>query len=164
MSDALNVYFDGEKHAGLLLAVFAVAVLVAAATVFRGGPALRSFAVTLGIVALAEIALGVGLYARTGPQVRRLTEQLDSDPEAFYSAEAPRMSRVQRNFVVIEYIELLIVVGSAITAISSKARPGLTGVALGLLISASVLLAFDLFAERRGAEYLLSIASRGHSG
>lgn len=70
------------------------------------------------------------------------------------------MARVQRTFIIVEYVELFVVVVTALTAISSKARPGLMGVALGLLISASVLLAFDLVAERRGAEYLSSISAR----
>jgi len=41
---------------------------------------------------------------------------------------------------------------------------GLTGIALGPLIGASVLLAFDLFAERRGARCLAAIANRERSG
>jgi hypothetical protein len=68
MQDALTVYFDGEKYAGLLLAGIAGSVMIAAAIMFRSGAGLRSFAVTLGVLALAEIALGVGLYVRTGPQ------------------------------------------------------------------------------------------------
>src|SRR5919197_1165175 len=110
MLDALHVYFDGEKYAGLLLAAFAAGVIVAAATIVRGGQGLRSFALTLGAVSLLEIALGLGLYARTGPQVRRLTAQLESDPPRFYEAEAPRMARVQRTFVIVEYVELFVVV------------------------------------------------------
>lgn len=45
------------------------------------------------------------------------------------------MARVQKNFVIIEYIELFIIVVTAAAAVSLKARPGLAGVALGLLIS-----------------------------
>jgi hypothetical protein len=45
-----------------------------------------------------------------------------------------------------------------------KTRPGLVGVALGLLINAAILLAFDLFAERGGAEYLIAIADSERSG
>jgi hypothetical protein len=67
--------------------------------------------------------------------VTRLDEQLRSDPTAFYLGEAARMARVQKNFVIIEYIELFIIVVTAAAAVSLKARPGLAGVALGLLIS-----------------------------
>jgi len=46
---------------------------------------------------------------------------------------------------------------SAVVAITQKGRPGLTGVALGLLVSAAFLLAFDLVVERRGEAYLAAI-------
>jgi len=42
-------------------------------------------------------------------------------------------------------------------AISQKARPGLTGIALGLLVSAAFLLAFDVVAESRGEAYLAAM-------
>lgn len=160
MQEALTLYFNGEKYAGLMLAGIALAVIVAATVMFRAGGGVRPFAVTLGIVAVAEIALGVGLYLRTGPQVARLEEQLRSTPPAFHAEERERMARVQRNFVLVEYIELLVVVTSALAALLLKTRPGPAGVALGLLISASVLLAFDVFAEHRGAEYLSAIEGR----
>jgi len=161
---AMTVYFDGEKYAGLLLAGAAVAVVVVAAIMFRAGGTVRPFAITLGTLALAEIVLGLGLYLRTGPQVKRLDEQLRSDSPQFYAAEAARMSRVQRTFVAIEYAELSIIVATAVAAVFLKARPGLAGVALGLLVTASVLLAFDLFAERRGADYVIAIANGQRSG
>ena len=164
MQDALTVYFNGEKHAGLLLAGLAVAGLIAAVIMWRAGSPLRSFAATIGILALAEVALGVGLYLRTGPQVSRLDGQLRSDALAYYSAEAPRMLRVQRNFVIIEYVELAIIVTAAIAALALKSRSGPAGIALGLLVHASILLAFDVFAERRGAEYVSALAAARRSG
>jgi hypothetical protein len=153
MHDAMMVYFDGEKYAGLFLAGVGVAQIVAALVLLR----LRSFAVTLIVLSLAEIALGVGLYLRTGPQVNRLVVQLGSDAERFYSDEGPRMARVQRNFVIVQYVELAIIIVTAIIAVTQKGRPGLTGIGLALLINAAILLTFDLLAERRGAAYLSTI-------
>jgi hypothetical protein len=164
MQEALAVYFDGEKHAGLVLTGIAVAVMIAAIVMFRAGAGFRSFALTLTIAALAEIALGVGLYLRTGPQVRRLEQQFLSAPAQYYREEGARMARVQRTFVVVEYIELFVIVATAVAAVFLKTRSSITGVALGLLITAAVLLAFDLFAERRGAKYVAAIASGGRSG
>jgi hypothetical protein len=68
------------------------------------------------------------------------------------------MARVQRNFVVIEYVELLLIVVAAVAAVALKGRPALAGVALGFLIHASLLLAFDIFAEHRGADYVAALA------
>jgi len=159
MQPALTLYFDGEKYAGLLLAAIALASLAAAIVMYRASHELRAFALTIAIVSAAELALGAGLYARTGAQTNRLVQQLANDPNAFYSAEVQRMDRVQRNFVVIEYVELSIIIAAAIIAVSLKHRAGLTGVALGLLIPASMLLAFDIIAERRGAEYVSALVA-----
>ena len=155
MQDALMIYFNGEKDAGLFLAGIGIAELAAAVLLFRAD--LRSFAVTIGVLALAEIALGVGLYLRTDSQVGRLVSQLGAEPARFYTDEAARMARVQRNFVIIEYVELAFIIVSAVVAITQKGRPGLTGVALGLLVSGAFLLTFDLVAERRGEAYLAAI-------
>lgn len=155
MQDALTIYFEGEKSAGLFLAGIGVAELAAAAVLVRAD--LRSFAATIAVLALAEIALGIGLYLRTDPQVGRLVSQLVAEPARFHADEGARMARVQRNFVVIEYVELVLIIVSAVVAITQKGRPGLTGVALGLLISAAFLLTFDLVAERRGAAYLAAL-------
>jgi hypothetical protein len=157
MNDALMIYFDGEKYAGLFLTGVGLAGIMAAAVLLRASSGLRSFAITLIVLAVAEIALGVGLYLRTGPQVNRLVAQLGSDAPRLYSDEGTRMARVQRNFVVVEYIELSIIILTAIIAVTLKARHGLTGIALALLINAAFLLAFDLVAERRGAAYLSAI-------
>ncbi|MGH9203319.1 MAG: hypothetical protein ACRD2A_18985, partial [Vicinamibacterales bacterium] len=157
MQDALMVYFNGEKNAGLFLAGVGVVAIVAATLMYRSQPDLRAFALTLGILALAEIALGTGLYLRTDPQVNRLVAQLGSEPSRFYSEEGARMTRVQRTFVVVEYVELAIIIVSSIVVVALKNRSGLTGVALGLLVNAACLLAFDHIAERRGAVYLAAI-------
>jgi hypothetical protein len=55
------------------------------------------------------------------------------------------------------YVELALIVVSALISVAPKSRPSLTGIALGLLVNAALLLAFDLVAERRGAAYLTAI-------
>lgn len=160
MHDVLLTYFNGEKNGGLLLIGIGV-VGVAAAVLFQARWGLRSFAVTLGVFALAEIALGLGLYLRTGPQVASLLRLLDTDVARFFSEEGARMVRVQRNFVVVQYAELAVIAIAAITAVAQKNRLWLSGIALGLLLHAAFLLAFDIVAERRGAAYLAAIEAQG---
>jgi len=163
MDDAMTTYFNGERYAGLILAGVAITAIVTATLLFRAGGALRSLAITVSLVALAELALGVGLYVRTGPQVRRLHDQLIADEVAFYSDEGARMARVQRNFVIVEYAEVFVIFTTALVAVWLKARPIPSGIALGLLINAAILLSFDVLAERRGAEYFAAIANRARS-
>lgn len=147
MHDALTIYFNGEKSAGLFIAGVGVVAIVAAALLLRE---LRAFSVTMIVLALLEIALGAGLYLRTGPQVRKLEAQLATDEGGLRASESARMLRVQRNFVYIEYAEVAIIVVSALLALAMRHR---AGVALALLLHAGVLLAFDVVAEHRGAVY-----------
>jgi hypothetical protein len=164
MQDAVMTYFDGEKSAGLLLVGIGALGIAAALLFYQPRWGLRSLAVTLGILALAEIALGAGLYLRTDPQVRSLVTQLESEPRRFHSDEVARMNRVQRTFVVIQYVEVAVIIVSALVALTMKSRVGIAGVALGLLINAAFLLAFDIVAERRGALYLAAIEAQRRSG
>ena len=159
MHNAMTIYFDGEKYAGLLLAAVAAVIIAIAVMLYRAGADLRTFAVALSILALMEIALGVGLYVRTGPQVNRLAAQLDSDAAGFHAAESERMRRVQRNFVIVEAVELAVIIVAALSAFVLRGRPGVNGVMLGLLLHAAFLLSFDILAERRGAAYLAAIES-----
>jgi hypothetical protein len=130
MHDALTTYFQGEKNAGLLIAGIGVGVLALAAVFYQPRWELRSFAMTLAVFALIEIAIGVGLYLRTGPQVASLVAQLGTDSMRFFADEGAQMARVQRNFVVIQYIELVVIVTAAIAAISFRNRFALAGIAL----------------------------------
>lgn len=162
MREAILVYFQGEKNGGLLAAAVGLASLAAAAVFFQPRWDLRPFAVVLALVGLLEIGVGLGLWVRTGPQVDRLLEQLATNANQFYTEEGARMLRVQKNFITLERVWLGLLGVSALVAVTQKTRPVPFGVALGLLLHASFFLAFDLVAERRGGEYLVSIEGFGH--
>jgi len=161
MRDKIATYFTSEKNAGLVLALLGVIGLAAAVLFWPARWELRSFAVTLGVLALVEIGLGVGLYLRTGPHVGALVALLSSEASRFFADEGARMARVQRNFVVVQYVEVAVIVLAAITALALKHRATVAGIALGLLLNAAILLAFDIVAERRGAVYLGAIGAQG---
>jgi hypothetical protein len=154
MQEALTRYFEGEKNAGLFLAGIGVALLAAAAVLFPARWELRSLAITLLVFGLLEAAVGVGLYLKTGPQVARLVEQLTGDAAAFYAGERPRMAIVQRNFGYLESTWLVLIVASAAVAFWQKRNVTLSGIALGVLVSVAIILAFDIIAERRGEQYV----------
>jgi hypothetical protein len=163
MHDALTTYFHGEKTAGLLLAGIGLVMVGGAAILFPARLELRPLAWTLGVCALVEIAVGVGLHLKTPSQVARLEAQLTSEPAAYYASETSRMERVQKTFVVIELVWIVLLGGSAVAAVALAHRPVVQGIALGLLIHAGALLAFDLVADRRGARDLEAIHAHGGS-
>jgi hypothetical protein len=149
-------YFQGEKHAGVLCAALGLVALALALWVWRAGSPFRTMAFPLGLVALVQLAVGVGLYLRTPPQVAALTARLGGDPDAAQvarSAELARMQRVNRNFKVVEAVEVALIALSLILILALRTRPAVQGVGMGLLLQASAMLVFDLFAERRAHAY-----------
>lgn len=97
--------------------------------------------------------IGAGLYLRTGPQVESVLARLAGE-SGTVGAELTRMTRVQRNFLIIQFVELVVIITAAIVAMSFKHRVSTNSVALGLLCHAAFLFAFDIIVERRGAAYI----------
>ncbi|HSE40462.1 MAG TPA: hypothetical protein VLH08_06810 [Acidobacteriota bacterium] len=157
MYEAIQTYFAGEKNAALVILGIGLLGLIAAFIFFQPRFALRSFAITLAIFAFIEIAIGVGLFVRTGPQVKGLIAEFEKNTSAYVSSESERMIRVQKNFVIIQYVELFFILLTAILAITFKKRISISGIALAFLVNAAILLAFDIVAERRGERYLTEI-------
>lgn len=146
-------YFEGEKSAGLLIAGIGAAMFAAGTALFPARHGLRAFALTLLVWGTLELGLGAGLYLRTGPQVADLLRELGRDAAAFYAREGARMAKVQRNFVVLEAVWLGAIAVTGVVGVVMKRSPLASGIALGILVNVSVLLAFDVVAERRGAIY-----------
>jgi hypothetical protein len=150
----LLAYFAAEKQGALLIAAIGVAAGALAAYLwFAGGP-FRAMAVPLAVIGLGQLALGVGLFARTDPQIARLLGGLRARPQATVQAELARMERVNRSFKVIETVEAAAIVIGVALALGVRSRhPVWAAVGMGILVQAAVTLVFDLFAERRALAY-----------
>ena len=83
-----------------------------------------------------------------------LMAQLASAPGAYQAAEVARMEVVMRSFALYKIIELaLFAVGVGLTY-AFRNRETLYAVGIGLVLQSSLMLVADLFAEKRGDEYL----------
>ena len=99
-------YFAGERaESGLLLGGAVTAAVVSAALVALRSP-YRAMAWPLVAVGLVQLVVGGTVFLRTPGQVARLTGQLRSSPSAYQVAEAARMRRVQRSFVLYKRIQI----------------------------------------------------------
>lgn len=136
-----------------MLAAVGLAMLITAVVLFPARLELRSLAITVGVWSLLQLGIGIGLFLKTDGQVAALQTQLAPSKEP----EVQRMEKVQKNFVVLEAVWVVMIVVGAIVAWRLKENTAVCGVALGIVINAAVLLAFDIVAERRGAIYLAAL-------
>jgi hypothetical protein len=151
--DPLASYFDGEKQGALWCVGLGCAAAMLAAWLWRAHHPFRAMAAPLALIALAQLALGAGLWARTDGQVAELRAGLVAEPGPARERELGRMERVNANFKWIEIVEAALIALGVGLALTMRARPTLMAVGMGLVLQASVMLVFDLFAERRADVY-----------
>jgi hypothetical protein len=146
-------YFRAEKHAGLFCLVFGLIALLVSGWLWRADETFRAMAVPVALVALLQIAIGGVLAWRTDRQVNDLVAGLENNPAQAKAAELERMSRVYASFRLVEAAELILIVTGLVLALSLRARPAIMAVGMGVLLQATVMLVFDLFAEYRAHLY-----------
>jgi hypothetical protein len=152
MNDPIALYFTGEKNAGVLCVVLAVLSVALTLWVWRVHPPLRAIAAPLLLIGLIQLAIGLTLASQTRLQVASLRHDLASQPETARAQELARMDRVNRNFTRIKIVEAVLIV-AALALILAFRSSALVAIGLGLLLQTSVMLVFDVFAERRAQVY-----------
>jgi 3-dehydroquinate synthetase len=108
-------------------------------------------------VALIQLVVGGTVAFRTDAQVATLVQQLSTAPAAFQTAEVPRMEAVMRNFELYKAIELVLLLAGVALTYAFRRKELVYGIGVGLVVQASLMLVLDLFAEKRGDEYLAAL-------
>jgi hypothetical protein len=147
-------YFSAEKHAALLLLALA-AIGVALGVYLRAvASPFKAMAWALFVFAAIQASVGVGLLMRTDSQIAALQRGFDATPAATAAAERERMRKVNRAWRPIKIVEIaLIAVGILLIAVGESRGLNWTACGIALVIEAGVMLAFDIFAERRAMTY-----------
>jgi len=150
----LLIYFTAEKQGALLIAGLGVASAILATYLWLSRSPFRAMAWPLIIIGAGQLAIGVGLLIRTGPQVTHLEEGLRSNPQVTVESEIARMTKVNWPFKVIIAIEVVLLLTGLSMALVLRSRNLVwASVGMGLLLQAAVTLIFDLFAEHRALIY-----------
>ena len=157
MQEQMVGYFAAEKAESWLFILVGVVAVGVSVWLWWSGSTYRGMAYPLIAVGLIQLVVGGTVAFRTDAQVAALTLQLASSPSAFQTAEVPRMEVVMRNFELYKLVEIaLLLVGVALTY-AFRRKEVVYGVGVGLVMQASLMLVLDLFAEKRGDEYLAAI-------
>jgi hypothetical protein len=154
-------YFTSEKNwciVGAMIAVLSVAIalwfLLRSRQPFQTGIAWPFL--ILGIVFFIICA---SVAFRSNSDASRVSKMITGDRTSIASQEIPRMTAVMRNFTVIISLEIAFLVASISLLLLANLTTTWKGAMTGLLVQASWLLIFDMFARARGAEYLTYLES-----
>jgi hypothetical protein len=147
-------YFLAEKRESLLFVAAGLAALAASAWLLRGGGPFRAMALPLAAVALIQLAVGTSVYLRTEPQVAALAARLEKAPADYRREETARMERVMAGFRLYKALEMALLAAGIGLCLTFRRQEALYAAGIGLVIQSALMLVLDLFAEKRGQDYL----------
>ena len=157
MIEEMGSYFTAEKQESLLFIAVGLVALGIGAWLWMNGHRLKSMAYPLVAIALIQMVVGVSVYLRTDAQLSTLSVQLQTNPAVLKAEETGRMQTVMKNFSIYKAIEMvLLVLGVGMIAFLQRSDMA-AGIGVGLILQAAFMLALDIFAEARGADYLSAL-------
>ncbi len=157
MMNNMSDYFVAEKQESVIFVVVGLLAIGFSLWLWMNGHRLKSMAYPLVVIALMQIVVGGTVYLRTDSQVSTLSAQLQVNPAALKAEETARMETVMKNFSIYKSIEmLLLIMGVGMIAFFQR-HDVAAGIGVGLVLQAAFTLTLDIFAETRGADYLLVV-------
>jgi hypothetical protein len=155
LRSSLIHYFQLERLWTIGLSLFGFAALALAVYLWLAKGSFRAAALPLGLCALFELGAGLGVALRTPSQVSALLVQLESGQDM--AAERARMERVAHTFEIVKLVELALILVGVGLVYARRASDFSFAVGVGLIAQCSLLLVFDLIAERRAELYLTAL-------
>ena len=162
--DDMHDYFAKEMRGGIVLvAMGAPSVALGGGLLAQDRPLLRGFAYPMIIVGALELGGGILFAARAPKQVRDLENGFAKDPLVTQKQELQRMRRVNRQFSLLEVVEVTLHLGGiGMSALGGNLRnETLSGVGIGLSVQSMGLLLFDLLAAQRALRFTESLRKMG---
>jgi hypothetical protein len=155
-------YHAAERTLGMV-AIGAGAAALAAAFVLwrrRPDPLARGLLIPLLLLALGGLAGGPILAAKSTERIEVLSKMYAEDPAKLVEIEAPRMARVNGNWIPLK-IGWVSLAAVGVFVIVRIRRPFWTGVSIGVLGLCGVLFVVDSFAEARAERYVQALDAIG---
>jgi len=154
--DFIKTYFTAEKNESLIFIIFGILTIGFSVYVLLkwGDSFYRGFAIPAILIGIIQIVVGSTVYFRTDKQTLQLENLYQQDEAAFAEVERPRMNKVMMNFSLFKKIEIAFVIVGLLLIVFSPDRQFWLGFGLGMLLQGTLMLTADIFAERRGMEYI----------
>jgi hypothetical protein len=155
MHENLLSYFSAEKHEGLLFILMGVAAFSASLFVWK--TEYKTMIYPLIVIGAIQVVVGATVYFRADAQVKSLTAQLQTAPDQFQKDEITRMKTVNANFKLYKVIEVVLLAIGIVLSYAFAQNMTWYSIAIGLIAQSSIMLVFDLFAEKRAHEYVAAL-------
>ena len=160
----IEKYFMAEKQESLLFMIIGVVALVLAIVFFffLKTNFYKGAAIPLVLVGLIQLVVGFTVYRRSDADRIRNVYAYDMNPAQLKNEELPRMQKVNKNFTVYSWIEIVLVLAGLALVLWFRKDPFKLfwfGAGLTLTIQAAIMLAADNFAEKRAQAYTKGIES-----
>ncbi len=160
-SDFIAIYFTEEKIQLLFVIILGIMSILLASTFlfiikysfFKG------LAIPLLLIGVIQLTAGIIVYNRTPKDLERVQQFVKQSNDNIKTIELPRIEKVIQDFVIYKWIEVILIITGMILWVIFKDsyQTFWKGLALGLLIQASVMLSLDLVAEKRAKNYFIEL-------
>jgi hypothetical protein len=151
----METYFKGERDLAIIILPFSLAMFALSYYLwlhYKGAFA-QAFMVTSLVLGLGLFIAGTVMMIKGNVDLGKNTASIQTDEQAFVSAETERvqgMNKVLWPALKIAWSVLIVLSLLVIILINS---PVLKGIALALLLGASIFLVVDILAEQRALIY-----------
>lgn len=159
--DFIKTYFTAEKNESLIFILFGVLTIGFSvyALIKWGDSFYRGFAIPAILIGIIQIVVGSTVYLRTDQQIIQVETLYRQDKSVFKSTEGPRMDTVMKNFLIYKMVEVAFVVIGLLLILFAASKEFWLGIGVGMLLQGALMLTADIFAERRGKEYIQAMDS-----
>lgn len=154
--DFIKTYFTAEKNESLIFILFGVLTIgFSVYSLLKWGDSFyRGFAIPAILIGIIQIVVGSTVYFRTDQQIIQVETLYQQDQAAFKNAEVPRMNTVMKNFSIYKIVEVAFVIIGLLLIFFATSKEFWLGIGVGMLLQGALMLTADVFAERRGKEYI----------
>lgn len=161
ITTAMQIYFKGERDLSLLMIPFGLAMLALAYYLWTHYKSSfgHSFMLTAIVVGLGLIGAGTVIMIKAERDLSAKLQQLNNDQPAFILEEKTRVEMLNHSiWPALKLLWTVLIIGSLSTVLLIE-NETVKGIAMGLLLAATVFMVVDVLAEKRAVIYAQHLAT-----
>ncbi len=159
----IHSYFTEEKIESFFFIIIGVISIILALiflfiikySFFKG------LAIPLLVFGCMQVLVGTIVALRVSKDISRVEFQMNNAPQKIRTEELPRIEKVQKNFVIYQWIEIALIISGLILfcLFYNSSQTYWKGLGLGILLQASMMFSLDMVAKKRTNNYIISLST-----